>query len=130
MKSKPRASVNGFFVVQNKKTAKKEKRVLERSIEARFLRRLKELWPEAKTRKMNGYGNRSWPDRLVVLPFGAKPLIEFKRPGGELSSGQANLIKELKGMGHSVYVCDDAEQAILFCEFEVSNAKRKKIQAA
>jgi hypothetical protein len=108
-------------------TQLKKKIELEKHIEARFLRRLKERWPTAQHRKMNGYGHRSWPDRLVLLPHGVALFIEFKRPGGALSPGQEHLINELRLEGHRVKVCDDAEQAIILCEAEVLRAKRKKV---
>lgn len=100
---------------------------LERDIEKSFLRNLKKTWPTSKTRKMNGYGNRSWPDRLILLPATPLLLIEFKRPGEDLSKGQEQLHKELKLLGVRVYTCDDAEQAMNICFSEFQNAKRKKI---
>lgn len=72
-------------------------------------------WPRAKCRKMNGFGNRSWPDRLILLPNGKSVLIEFKRPGGELSPGQRQEIKELRALGHRVAVCESVEEAIRAC---------------
>lgn len=97
---------------------------LERNIERRFLSRLRELWPTAKTRKLNGYGNSSWPDRMILLPETPVFFIEFKRSGGVLSPGQAHEIKELKSLGLRVFVCDDAEQAIIYCQAEVMRASR------
>ena len=106
-------------------------RVLERGIESRFLRHLKELWPTSKTRKMNGYGNKGWPDRLVALPMTPLFLIEFKRPGGELSAIQKFILSELTALGIRVYVCDDVTQAIIYCEAEYLRANHKKtFQAA
>lgn len=97
---------------------------LERNIEKRFLRRLREIWSTAKTRKLNGYGNSSWPDRMILLPGTPVFFIEFKRPGGALSPGQAHEINELKALGLRVFVCDDAEQAIIYCQAEAMRASQ------
>ncbi len=102
----------------------KKKLELEKHIEARFLRELRKRWSIAEARKMNGFGNRSWPDRLIILPNGASFYIEFKRPGGELSPGQAQKIKELKALKQRVYVFDNAEDAIEQCELESYNVRR------
>lgn len=99
---------------------------LERHIEQRFLHALKERWPTADQRKMNGYGNRSWPDRMILLPKVPAFFIEFKRPGEGPSPGQEQKIKELRALGKRVYICDDSEQAMVFCEAEVARANGYK----
>jgi hypothetical protein len=83
---------------------------LEKTIEARVVRWAKEHG--IKTRKMNGSGFRGWPDRLFVLPKGRLLWIEFKRPGGRLSTLQELLIGDLEALGHQVRVYDDPVKAI------------------
>lgn len=62
-------------------------------------------------RKMNGMGQRGWPDRLICLP--RKPFwIEFKRKGESLSKLQVYRIKKLKELGYDIEVHDDPEEAI------------------
>jgi hypothetical protein len=45
-------------------------------------------------RKMNGLGNRSWPDRLLIFK-GRVVFIEFKRKGHKLTPLQADMFKKL-----------------------------------
>lgn len=91
----------------------------EAQIEAAGERRLKALG--CKTRKMNGMGFRSWPDRQVFPEATSEPRpygsfwIEWKRPGEKLTVAQKFLIK---GLIHKhqqlVFVCrapDDARKA-------------------
>lgn len=59
------------------------------------------------TRKMNGLGNRSWPDRLIISPNGRVAWIEFKKPGGEATPLQAAFHRKLRDMGHHPIVVDD-----------------------
>lgn len=103
----------------------RKKRELEKHIEKRFLKELKKRWPTAKARKMNGYGNRSWPDRMILLPNVSAFFIEFKRPGGVLSLGQEQEIKELRELGNDVYVSSDADQAINICTNRMIYARKK-----
>jgi len=54
---------------------------------------------------------RSVPDRLFIRD-GRVVFIEFKRPGGRLTSGQAREIKRLRQIGGvEVYVCYSVEEA-------------------
>lgn len=57
-------------------------------------------------------------DRLYLLHGGAFALIEYKDPGGELSSIQELTIKRLTAMGHEVRVFDDREKALLYLELK------------
>jgi hypothetical protein len=52
---------------------------------------------------------RSVPDRMIALPNGVLFFIEFKKPGGRLTSGQEREIKRLRDLGQRVYVIDDVE---------------------
>ena len=59
--------------------------------------------------KFTSPARRSVPDRLMDLPMVYLFFIEFKRPGGELTSGQEREIKRLRDKGNVVYVVDDVE---------------------
>jgi hypothetical protein len=52
---------------------------------------------------------RSVPDRMIILPNGILFFIEFKKPGGRLTSGQEREIKRLRDLEQRVYVIDDVE---------------------
>lgn len=73
------------------------------------------------SRKMNGLGFRSWPDRLFIPPRVKKQMVntrgrrfwvEFKRPGEEPTPDQARQISELRERGETVYVLDNKEDFI------------------
>lgn len=71
-----------------------------------------------KYRKMNGAGQRGWPDRLICLPV--YPLwIEFKRKGEALRKLQRYRIKLLKELGYDVQVYDNAEEAIAAIKYAI-----------
>jgi hypothetical protein len=71
------------------------------------------------SRKMNGMGFRSWPDRLFLPPraargeqlpwTGARFWVEFKRPGKEPTPDQARMHRELRARGETVYVLSDRQ---------------------
>lgn len=87
-------------------------RILERSIESTVV-----AWARRQgvmVTKLQGLGNRSWPDRIFWIPGGRPCLIEFKRPGGKLTPLQAECIGKLAGCGYSVSVCDSADAAKAF----------------
>lgn len=95
-----------------------------------------------RSRKMNGMGSRSWPDRVFFLPGkngekkqtgpswwndialklphftpedgpdGRLFFIEFKRPGEEPTPLQWDTINSLRAAGFDVEVHDNAEEAI------------------
>lgn len=90
---------------------------LEADIEKAFLKKLKAWDPRFKTRKLNGRGFNSWPDRLVLGPQKLTCLIEFKRPElGRISPGQEELFAELASLGHLVSVFDDADEALEYVQ--------------
>lgn len=62
------------------------------------------------TRKMNGLGNASWPDQLVIGP-GFNVYLEFKRLGEGPTPLQADCHKELRQRGQMVYVVYTVEGA-------------------
>ena len=87
------------------------KKILEHHIEepvTRYYRNeLKRLYhTEHLDRKMNGMGNRSWPDRMYIGPNKVL-FVEFKKPGGEATEIQENRLKQLKMMGHAAVMIDD-----------------------
>lgn len=72
-----------------------------------------------KHRKMNGTGQRGWPDRLVCLPI--SPLwLEFKRKGEKLRKLQVYRVKQLRELGYDVQVYDTAKEAIAAIEDAVA----------
>lgn len=82
---------------------------LESAIERRFLKWVKaQGW---KALKMQGVGNKGYPDRLVVMPNGLTAFIEFKRLDEEPRPLQVARIKELKALGHNVGVFDNDKRA-------------------
>lgn len=90
---------------------------LEADIEKAFLKKLKAWDPRFKTRKLNGRGFNSWPDRLVLGPQKFSCLIEFKRPVlGKVSPGQAELFDDLGEIGHHVEVLDNADTALSYVQ--------------
>ena len=93
----------------------RKKKILESKLESDAIK-----WARDElgllSRKMNGLGFNSWPDRLFT-PARKKahakrrtpmPLlwIEFKREGKEPTEAQAELHAELRERGQEVHVCD------------------------
>lgn len=100
---------------------KKKPPPLEAKVEADFVKEVKRLGLPVKLRKMNGLGNSSWPDRLIIGPRGFCRWIEFKRPElGKLSPGQEELFAELEAWGHSVPVFVDGKKAAQYIKDELS----------
>lgn len=61
--------------------------------------------------KMNLRGRVGWPDRLVVLPGGRTIYAELKRPrGGRVSATQAQVHKQLRGLGHTVWLLKNRDE--------------------
>ena len=81
--------------------------VLETAIEKKFVAEAKKLG--CLCRKLNGSGNRNWPDQLVLIPGGVKLLIEFKRPGEGLRPAQEDWHREAVKCGHESLVYDSWE---------------------
>jgi hypothetical protein len=86
----------------------------ESAEEDKFVRACRERsW---RTRKLNGEGQRDWPDRLVCLPLGLVALIEFKRRGKKATGKQDDKHTELRALSHHVLVCDTAQEALQYCD--------------
>jgi len=91
---------------------------LEKVVEATFVKEVKRLGLPVKLRKMNGLGNASWPDRLIIGPKKFFMWIEFKRPViGRLSPGQETLFAEMGEIGHEVHVFTDGKLAALAVKY-------------
>ncbi len=62
------------------------------------------------SRKMNGLGYNSWPDRVFIPPpkkkTGNRFWVEFKRLGEEPTPAQWRMIRDLRSRGEKVYVVD------------------------
>lgn len=61
--------------------------------------------------KLQGIGNRSFPDRIFWIPGGRPLLIEFKAPGKKPTCLQKLTIERLRQAGYAVEVCDSQAQA-------------------
>ena len=84
----------------------------EASIEATAVAKIEAAWPGVLVRKLNGAGNRNWPDRLVVIDGGRSVYLEFKRPGEVPHPGQEWLISQLRSLGQKVYVVKSSQEAL------------------
>ena len=96
-------------LIYNKPYSARSRKPLERDIEKKACKGIRALG--GITRKMNGLGFRSWPDRLII-GNGFAFWIEFKRPGEEPTPLQRKLHDQLGRMSQTVYVFDNAEQAV------------------
>ena len=99
--------------------------VLEKDIENKACRKIKQLF-DVEIRKMNGGGNRAWPDRLFLFNNGAHLFIEFKRPGEKVRPNQEYAINRLRSMGHEVEVCETVEAAIEAARVQATPVSKKR----
>lgn len=76
--------------------------------------------------KLNTAGNHGWPDRLFFVPGGRPIIIEFKRPGGEVSGQQSDHIGYLKRMGYDAYVVEEVAVGIAILEKSLEAAQVSK----
>ncbi len=81
------------------------------------------------TRKMNGLGYRSWPDRLFLHRFGVAAFIEFKRKGKLPTPQQGDMLVDLQKRGFNAAYFDDSDAAIAYLQAldarGVSKARRQ-----
>jgi hypothetical protein len=82
--------------------------MLEKDIEAKV--RAKAIAAGWLVYKFTSPSRRSVPDRLFIRG-GRVAFVEFKRPGGTLTAGQAREIDRLRHAGAEVYVCYSVEEA-------------------
>lgn len=81
--------------------------------------------------KLNVWGRRGWPDRLVVFELGGHFFIEFKRRGKGIGKRrgeklQLHIHKKLRGKGHNVYTVDTCEEAVEIYEYEKEKVRKEK----
>jgi hypothetical protein len=81
--------------------------LLERDLEGHFTKQCKKL--NLLTLKLHVRFARGWPDRIVALSCGRILWVELKRPGGKTTPLQDKLHKQLRDLGHDVYVLDSKE---------------------
>jgi len=72
---------------------------LEKNIETYFLREVKKLG--GFTHKT---GQRGFPDRLAMFPYGLTRLVELKAINGSPSPTQKVVHKKLNSINHKVYI--------------------------
>lgn len=94
---------------------------LERDEEGRFIKGLKRLG--CLHRKLNGAGNRDWPDQLIVGPWGYVGFFEFKRRGKDAEVTQDIKIGILRAMKQYVYLVDDADVALRQVEIDLHHRR-------
>ena len=98
--------------------------MLERTVERTACQRaLSDLG--VASMKLAAQGQRSWPDRLFLIPGGKPLMIEFKAPGEMPRPDQLQCHNILRMLGYQVEVCDDADDALNYIRkaMEVSHAK-------
>ncbi len=88
-----------------------KRRVKESTVENSFIRKCRNYEQPLKLRKMNGEGNRSWPDRMILGSQGFTAFIEFKRPGEKPTELQSEMLQELGQLGFPASWFDDATRA-------------------
>lgn len=88
----------------------RQRKKLERDIENKVVKHAKKRG--LVVRKMNGLGNRSWPDRLFMGRDASILWIEFKREGEEATPDQLLNHEMLKELGHHVHMVDDVNDGI------------------
>jgi hypothetical protein len=103
----------------------------EKKIETKACRELKQRG--ALSVKLNLMGQRSWPDRLFIVPPpdrlrpGRIVLIEFKAPGEPLTPAQADLHRKIRRRGfEDIFVCSSVEGALAACGFSRAVAAEKR----
>lgn len=83
----------------------------ESSIEASACEIIKQALPSVLIKKMNGFSDRHWPDRMLLYKGGRILFLEFKRPGEKANPAQAWFFDELRKLGFPVEVVDSVADA-------------------
>lgn len=65
---------------------------------------------EGECKKLQGVGNKSWPDRFCLFPWGKVWFVETKKPGKKPDRLQLRIHTKLREMGFNVSVIWNAEQ--------------------
>lgn len=81
------------------------------------------------SRKLNGEGYRSWPDRMYVGPRRARFYIEYKRPGHEPTPLQDLMHAILRLAGETVYVVERTAQGKQIVDLETKRAGGVRVLA-
>ncbi len=81
------------------------------------------------SRKLNGEGYRSWPDRMYLGPRRAIFFIEYKRDGGEATPLQLMMHELLRLAGFAVYLCDSIAEARSAIDAQTQLAGGRKAMA-
>ena len=87
------------------------KPVLEKDIEAYFVKAVESLGGEAL--KLEVKGRRGWPDRLAILPGGRVVFVELKRHSGKASALQVARFRRLLALRHfceTLWSCEDVDR--------------------
>ena len=81
-------------------------------------------------RKMNGLGNRDWPDQFFYSKRFAPTVkgvwIEFKRRNHVPTENQEEKMSELRAVGFDVAWFDDRKKAIAYLQTFIKKSKEKK----
>lgn len=65
---------------------------------------------EGECKKLQGVGNKSWPDRFCLFPWGKVWFVETKKPGKKPDRLQLHIHAKLREMGFNVSVIWNKEQ--------------------
>lgn len=75
----------------------------------------------AKTKKYKGMAikfpakfNRSWPDRIILLPGGIIGFAELKGTNGKSTLGQLHIIQQLKDLGFTAEILNSRMKVDVF----------------
>lgn len=80
---------------------------LEKTLEAWFVAQVRRAGGRAY--KFVSPGQRSVPDRLILLPGGCGFFVELKRRGAKATPKQLLEHDKLRSLGFRVYLCDSKE---------------------
>lgn len=82
----------------------------EKKAENAFVKKVREHG--ALRRKMNGLGNRAWPDDLIIALNGAHCWLEFKRVGEDLTPLQAEIHRDFAKRGIKVHIVRTVDEGL------------------
>jgi hypothetical protein len=76
----------------------------------------------ARKFQAGSYGTNGWPDYEFLVPGGKVFHVEFKAEGGACTPLQLQRHKELREIGHPVYVADNVPAGRRIIEMEMRRA--------
>lgn len=97
----------------------------ERDVEARLVKGVRKLGGSCF--KWVSPGRVGVPDRIVLLPCGVVAFVEVKDDGGETSAVQQITLREIRNLGHNVYVlygADDVDEFLAHAQEAVDFMRR------